>query len=428
MRALFILRPDIDRIFGGDLVQAQKTAAALHSFGVDADITGDVQPILTGYDLAHVFGISQPVPCERQIRACKSAGVPVVVSPIWWSSRELSALAIPADDPATVGRLKAAPGGFNVALSEIAGVTVWLATVPLPDGSPCPSGRTSMFSAAMSALVAVLLAVVMREADHVRPADLRVVSLLRGALVEIASRPLVWRLFLATAITQIGLWTILPYAPIYIARLAPGDKVTAVGVVLSGVGFGQAIASPLWGVVMQKFGHVSVLSLTSVGASLALATVGISHNIVLFAAGLIGLAWLLPQPRAVDGVTFDIHTLYYCSLAVVVGFQSIGFWFFARVHGEREGIVPPDPWFRWLLQLVPLEAGLLAAAALLLLGFGLGAYALGSWGAARFGPLDPTETMRLIIPSGTAILPAFHIAYGAFFLSVLDIRSGRKKI
>jgi MFS family permease len=126
----------------------------------------------------------------------------------------------------------------------------------------------------------------MREGDHVRPADLRVFSLLRGALAEIAGKPLVWRLFLATAVSQIGLWTVLPYAPIYIARLAPGDAVTAVGVVLSAVGLGQALASPLWGAVMQRFGHVSVLSLTSVGSALALATVGLSHNIVLFAAGL----------------------------------------------------------------------------------------------------------------------------------------------
>src|SRR5216683_2135568 len=143
-----------------------------------------------------------------------------------------------------------------------------------------------LVDAALSALMAVLLTVVMREGDHARPADLRVFSLLRGALAEIASKPLVWRLFLATAVSQIGLWTILPYAPIYIARLAPGDTITAVGVVLSAVGPGQALASPLWGVVMQRFGLVPVLSLTSIGSAVALATVGFSHNIALFAAGL----------------------------------------------------------------------------------------------------------------------------------------------
>jgi DHA1 family multidrug resistance protein-like MFS transporter len=143
-----------------------------------------------------------------------------------------------------------------------------------------------LFDAALSVLMAILLTVVMRETEHVRPADLRVTSLLRGAVAEIASKPLVWRLFLATAVTQIGLWTYLPYAPIYIARLSPGDTVTAVGVVLSAVGLGQAIASPLWGVAMPRFGHVAVLNLTSVGSALALVAVGLSHNLVIFAVAL----------------------------------------------------------------------------------------------------------------------------------------------
>lgn len=144
-----------------------------------------------------------------------------------------------------------------------------------------------LFDAALSALMAVLLTVVMRETDHVRPADLRVASLLRGAVAEIATKPLVWRLFLATAVTQIGLWTYLPYAPIYIARLTTGDTVTAVGIVLSAVGLGMAVASPLWGVMMPRFGYAAVLNLTSVGSALALATVGFSHNLVLFAAALV---------------------------------------------------------------------------------------------------------------------------------------------
>ena len=101
------------------------------------------------------------------------------------------------------------------------------------------------------------------------------------------SKPLVWRLFLATAITQVGLWTVLPYVPIYIARLAPNNAVTAVGVVLSSVGVGQAIASPLWGLAMQRFGHRAVLNTTSIGAAAALTTVAFSHSLPLFALALV---------------------------------------------------------------------------------------------------------------------------------------------
>jgi len=144
-----------------------------------------------------------------------------------------------------------------------------------------------LVDAALSLLMAVLLTVVMRDSKHERPADLRVLSLLRGALDEILSKPLVWRLFLATAITQVGLWTVLPYVPIYIARLAPGNAVTAVGVVLSSVGLGQAIASPLWGLAIQRLGHRAVLNATSIGAATALTAVAFSHSLPLFALALV---------------------------------------------------------------------------------------------------------------------------------------------
>src|SRR5713226_262691 len=111
-----------------------------------------------------------------------------------------------------------------------------------------------LVDAALSVVITILLSVVMRDPEHERPADLRVLSLLRGALDEILSKPLVWRLFLATAITQVGLWTVLPYVPIYIARLAPSR---------------------------------AVLNATSIGAAAALTAVAFSHSLPLFALALV---------------------------------------------------------------------------------------------------------------------------------------------
>lgn len=173
-----------------------------------------------------------------------------------------------------------------------------------------------LFDAGLSILMAVLLVVVMREGEHTRPEDLRVLSLLRGAFDEIRRHPLVWRLFVATAVTQIGLWTMLPYAPIYIARLATGDTVTAVGIVLSAVGLGQAVASPLWGIAMQRFGHVAILNLTSVGAAVALTVAGFSHTLLVFAAALF-----------VNGV---------CAAAILTASMAV---MAASVSAERRGAV-----------------------------------------------------------------------------------------
>ena len=143
----------------------------------------------------------------------------------------------------------------------------------------------------------------------------------------------------------------------------------------------------------------------------------------LFLVGLAMMLWLLPGPRAVGGVTLDIHTLFYSALAVVVGVHSMLFWVFAKVYGMREGFVPPDPRFTTMMRLVSLELGLIVGGVLLLSGLALGFYAVGVWGSAEFGELSPARAMRLVIPSGMAILLAFHIAYGAFFISVLEIRA-----
>lgn len=140
-----------------------------------------------------------------------------------------------------------------------------------------------LFDAAISASMAVLLSVLVREGEHERPADTRVLSLLRGALSEIAGNPLLWRLFLAVTIADIGFLTMLPYVPVFIARLAPSNSVTAIGVVLSLAGVGAAIASPLWGMVLQRFGHTSVLNIASAGACATLLGAGASHALPFFA-------------------------------------------------------------------------------------------------------------------------------------------------
>jgi glycosyltransferase involved in cell wall biosynthesis len=143
----------------------------------------------------------------------------------------------------------------------------------------------------------------------------------------------------------------------------------------------------------------------------------------MFAMGVMATAWLLPRARQVGHVTLDVHTLLYAATFIVVGFQSMYFWAFAKIYGAREGIVPADPWFGSLRKLMTLEVGLLAAATLLVAGIGIAIYALGHWELSNFGNLSPEAEMRLVIPSSTAIILGFQIAYGAFFMSLLEIRA-----
>ena len=142
---------------------------------------------------------------------------------------------------------------------------------------------------------------------------------------------------------------------------------------------------------------------------------------LLFALGVTTMAVLLPGPAMLGFVTLDVHTLLYASGAVVMGFQAMQFWFFARLYGALTGLLPEPPGLTQRLSRFGLEAALVVAALLLLLGFGLGFFALAQWGAEDFGALHGGKVMRLAIASVTAMLLALQLAFGAFFLALLGM-------
>ena len=144
---------------------------------------------------------------------------------------------------------------------------------------------------------------------------------------------------------------------------------------------------------------------------------GLALMLIGFLTGL----WLLPGPLAVGSIHFDVHTLLYAAIAVVIGFQAVTFALFAKVFAVSEGLLPEDRRLDRLLRWVKLEVGLVVGALLLLFGLGASLYALSDWGAHAFGPLDPFRVLRVIIPAGTALVLGCQIILSSFFLSVLRL-------
>jgi len=137
--------------------------------------------------------------------------------------------------------------------------------------------------------------------------------------------------------------------------------------------------------------------------------------------GITGL-WLLPGPRAVGGIHFDVHTLLYAAMAVLLGFQSVVFATLTKVFGISEGLLPEDTRLTRLFRYVKLETGLVTGFALILFGIAASFMAVGSWASWRFGPLDPVRTLRLVIPAALALTLGFEIVLSSFFLSVLGMK------
>ena len=139
---------------------------------------------------------------------------------------------------------------------------------------------------------------------------------------------------------------------------------------------------------------------------------------------LIGTAvsgWLLVGPRVVDGITFDVHTFLYAAIAIVIGYQTVIFAIFTKVFAITEGLLPEDPRLKTLFRYIRLETGILAGALLLATGIGLSIYALSYWSSTSFGPLDPLQTMHLVIPAVTLIALGLQTVLSSFFLSILGL-------
>jgi glycosyltransferase involved in cell wall biosynthesis len=145
-------------------------------------------------------------------------------------------------------------------------------------------------------------------------------------------------------------------------------------------------------------------------------------GLLLMVLGALAGGWLVVGPRVVDGITFDVHTLLYAALAIIVGFQTVNFAVFTKVFAITEGLLPEDPRLTRLFQHVTLETGLIAGGLLFAGGLGLSIYALTSWEAQAFGPLDPSRTLRLVIPAATLITLGLQTILSSFFLSILGLK------
>jgi glycosyltransferase involved in cell wall biosynthesis len=143
---------------------------------------------------------------------------------------------------------------------------------------------------------------------------------------------------------------------------------------------------------------------------------------LLMLAGLITGGWLLPGPQTIGRVTFDVHTLLYSAMAVLVGFQAITFAVFTKIFAISEGLLPEDPRLNKLFKWITLEVGLIVGSVIVLAGIAGSVYALGFWGEHSFGPLNPSQTLRTVIPAITCLTLGCQIFFSSFFLSVLGLR------
>jgi glycosyltransferase involved in cell wall biosynthesis len=144
-------------------------------------------------------------------------------------------------------------------------------------------------------------------------------------------------------------------------------------------------------------------------------------GIALFALGIMLSAILLPAPRRVGNIVFDVDTLLFAAMATLIGFQSVVFATFTKTFAISEGLLPEDPRLTRMFRYITLEVGLIVGALLILAGAGAWVLGLEYWRIRQFGPLDPEKTLRIVIPGVVCFTLGFQVVLSSFFLSVLGM-------
>jgi glycosyltransferase involved in cell wall biosynthesis len=86
MRVLVQIRPTHEEHTGGDTLHATRTAEELSSLGVEVEVSGSLASDLSEYDLVHLFNTELVEPTFRNCLRARAAGVPIVLTPIFWQA------------------------------------------------------------------------------------------------------------------------------------------------------------------------------------------------------------------------------------------------------------------------------------------------------------------------------------------------------
>jgi len=144
-------------------------------------------------------------------------------------------------------------------------------------------------------------------------------------------------------------------------------------------------------------------------------------GLTLMFGGVLGIAALIRGPVRLGGVAFDVHTMLFAAIAVLIGFQAVSFAVLGKFFTIRAGLRAPEARFERLLDAATLEAGLVGGAVLVLIGLALSAGAVWIWRQQGFGDLSPAAMLRLVIPGALGLTLGCQVVLTSLFLGVLRL-------
>lgn len=88
MKVLMQIRQNVFDLAGGDTTQMVKTKEALEARGIEVDLSLDLHPDVSSYDVVHLFNLTRVQETFVQAKNARAAGKPIVLSTIYWPTSE----------------------------------------------------------------------------------------------------------------------------------------------------------------------------------------------------------------------------------------------------------------------------------------------------------------------------------------------------
>lgn len=143
--------------------------------------------------------------------------------------------------------------------------------------------------------------------------------------------------------------------------------------------------------------------------------------LLLSLSSFVVLVRLVRGPLTLGGVTFDTNTMIVAAITLVTAVQAGLVGILAQAFAVGQGLLPPTPVIRAIKRFRPVELGLVAGAALILVGTLWLAWAIELWRRAGFGDLPTAASLRLVVPAVTAFALGVQLMFWGFAMGVLNL-------
>jgi hypothetical protein len=146
-------------------------------------------------------------------------------------------------------------------------------------------------------------------------------------------------------------------------------------------------------------------------------------SLLLMILGVITSLALIIKPISFGNITLDVHTLLYTASMILIGFQFFVFYALTKVFAVENELLPKSNRYKNLFKYISLEKGLIVGVLFVIIAIVLSVKGFSDWNTANFGNLNPSHTLRIIIPAIFTMLLGVQVILFSLFFSILGLKS-----